>query len=267
MSSWRSTRAPPRQGVGVGAAATASISHYVPAPPPPPLQGAHVPLLTELTMGTADDILVCLQKGERRRRTGSTAMNARSSRSHALFRLTVESHGRAGAAGGGTAGAGTAGSGSAPGKLRFGTLNLVDLAGSEGVRNTGAEGARLKEGAAINKSLLTLSRVIRDLSAAAKAPAAAAAAGTAAGAGNGSTHISFRESKLTRVLQSSIAGNTRLAIVCCINPAAAYVDDSRNTLLFGLAAKSLKLEARVNESTDASLVSKEAARVRDNSLE
>ena len=52
--------------------------------------------------------------------------------------------------------------------------------------------------------------------------------------------------------QASLAGNTRLAIICCINPASAYVDDSRNTLLFGLAAKNLKLEARVNESTDAS---------------
>ena len=109
-----------------------------------------------------------------------------------------------------------------------------------------------EEGAAINKSLLTLTRVIRDLSASAKAPT---------GSSNGSTHISFRESKLTRVLQSSLAGNTRLAIICCINPAAAYVDDSRNTLLFGLAAKNLKLEARVNESTDSSLVSKETIQV------
>ena len=167
-------------------------------------------------------------------------MNARSSRSHALFRLTVESCEP------------STGEKGSSGVIRFGTLNLVDLAGSEGVRNTGAEGARLKEGAAINKSLLTLTRVIRDLSASAKAP-------TTAG-GNGSTHISFRESKLTRVLQSSLAGNTRLAIICCINPAAAYIDDSRNTLLFGLAAKNLKLEARVNENT--ALVSKETLQVR-----
>lgn len=197
-------------------------------------------------MGTADDILVCLQKGERRRRTGSTAMNSRSSRSHALFRLTVESYVR------------TEGAGKAAGAVRIGTLNLVDLAGSEGVRNTGAEGARLKEGAAINKSLLTLTRVIRDLSSAsAKAPASSAAGGSSG------MHISFRESKLTRVLQSSLAGNTRLAIICCINPDLAYVDDSRNTLLFGLAAKNLKLEARVNESSDSALVSKETIQVRD----
>lgn len=174
-------------------AAKVSWSHFTTPPlslklAPPPRQGAHVPQLTELTMSTADDILVCLQKGERRRRTGSTAMNARSSRSHALFRLTVESCGRADGVGGGGGKSGAA----PPGAVRFGTLNLVDLAGSEGVRNTGAEGARLKEGAAINKSLLTLTRVIRDLSASAKA-----------GPGATTGHISFRESKLTRVLQVS----------------------------------------------------------------
>ena len=79
-------------------------------------------------------------------------------------------------------------------------MNLVDLAGSESVRHTGATRQRAKEGGKINQSLLSLSRVIQALS----TPGA---------------HVNFRDSKLTRLLQPSLSGNARMAVVCCITPA------------------------------------------------
>jgi hypothetical protein len=87
------------------------------------------------------------------------------------------------------------------GTVLFASLNLVDLAGSESVRHTGASGQRAKEGGMINQSLLSLSRVIQALSQ----------------PGNG--HINYRDSKLTRLLQPSLSGNAKMAIICCITPA------------------------------------------------
>ena len=80
------------------------------------------------------------------------------------------------------------------------SLNLVDLAGSESVRHTGATGQRAKEGGKINQSLLSLSRVIHSLS-------------------QPGTHVNFRDSKLTRLLQPSLSGNARMSVVCCITSA------------------------------------------------
>jgi centromeric protein E len=82
-------------------------------------------------------------------------------------------------------------------------LNLVDLAGSESVRHTGATGQRAKEGGKINQSLLSLSRVIHALS-------------------QPGTHVSFRDSKLTRLLQPSLSGNAKMSIICCITSAERY---------------------------------------------
>ena len=87
------------------------------------------------------------------------------------------------------------------------TLTLVDLAGSESVRYTDATGDRLKEGANINKSLLSLSNVIRALS--------------NSSTGNGG-FVNYRDSKLTLLLKPSLSGNAKMAIVCCITPASKY---------------------------------------------
>lgn len=85
------------------------------------------------------------------------------------------------------------------GAVLVASLNLVDLAGSESVRHTGATGQRAKEGGKINQSLLSLSRVIHSLS-------------------QPGTHVSFRDSKLTRLLQPSLSGNAKMAVVCCVTP-------------------------------------------------
>ncbi|CAI5473655.1 unnamed protein product [Closterium sp. Yama58-4] len=110
--------------------------------------------------------------------------------------------------------------------------NLVDLAGSERVAKTGAEGSRLKEGAHINKSLMTLGTVINKLS---------------EGADRNGAHIPYRDSKLTRILQPALGGNTKTAIICCATPALRHEDETHGTLRFALRAKCITNCAKVNE--------------------
>ena len=111
------------------------------------------------------------------------------------------------------------------------------MAGSERADQTGATGSRLKEGAHINKSLLSLSQVIQKLS----------------DNIDSIKHINYRDSKLTRILQASLGGNAVTAIICTISP--AIVDESRSTLSFAMRAKRVKNKPKVNENiTDATLL-------------
>ncbi|KAM1062682.1 hypothetical protein ACFX2A_027547 [Malus domestica] len=107
-------------------------------------------------------------------------------------------------------------------------VNFVDLAGSERASQTLSAGARLKEGCHINRSLLTLGTVIRKLSK------------------GRSGHVPYRDSKLTRILQSSLGGNARTTIICTMSPAHSHVEQSRNTLLFASCAKEVTTSAQVN---------------------
>ncbi|CAN1289947.1 Kinesin-like protein NACK2 [Linum perenne] len=131
---------------------------------------------------------------EAQRQVGETGLNDQSSRSHQIIRL-----------------------------------NLVDLAGSERASQTNADGTRLKEGSHINRSLLTLTTVIRKLS-----------------GGRRSGHVPYRDSKLTRILQHSLGGNARTAIICTISPALSHVEQTRNTLGFATSAKEVTNNAQVN---------------------
>lgn len=119
-----------------------------------------------------------------------------------------------------------------PDHVLVSTLNLVDLAGSESVRLTGASGERQKEGGKINQSLLTLSRVISSL-----------------GKG-GDNHVNYRDSKLTRILQPSLSGNAKMAVICCATPSELYLEETRSTLQFATRAKLVKTRAKVNEVLD-----------------
>ncbi|WRX19250.1 Kinesin motor domain - like 10 [Theobroma cacao] len=107
--------------------------------------------------------------------------------------------------------------------------NFVDLAGSERASQTHADGARLREGCHINLSLMTLTTVIRKLS-----------------VGKRSGHIPYRDSKLTRILQHSLGGNARTAIICTLSPALSHFEQSRNTLFFATRAKEVTNNAQVN---------------------
>lgn len=186
-------------------------------------RGIFVGDLKEQSVTSPDQILELMATGERHRHVGATNMNERSSRSHTIFRLVIESRLRMF-----TQSDGNDIDECESRSVRVATLNLVDLAGSERVQHTGSEGQRLVEGGHINKSLLTLGTVIGKLS-------------------EGSAHIPYRDSKLTRILQPALGGNSRTAIICTITPAAAHAEESLSTLKFASRAKSITNKAHINE--------------------
>lgn len=180
-----------------------------------PERGTVVEKLTEETLRDWDHFKELLAMCEAQRQIGETFLNEASSRSHQILRLTIESSNREFL-------------GNNNCSTLAATLNFVDLAGSERASQALSAGSRLKEGSHINRSLLTLGTVIRKLS-------------------KGQTgHIPYRDSKLTRILQSSLGGNARTAIICTMSPARSYVEQSRNTLLFASCAKEVTTDARVN---------------------
>ncbi|XP_066382370.1 kinesin-like protein KIN-7J isoform X2 [Miscanthus floridulus] len=180
-----------------------------------PEKGTVVEKLTEETLRDKGHLLELLAVCEAQRQIGETAMNETSSRSHQILRLTIESSAKQ-----------FMGRGNSSTLLAC--VNFVDLAGSERASQTQSAGVRLKEGSHINRSLLTLGKVIRQLSK----------------GRNG--HIPYRDSKLTRILQSSLGGNARTAIICTMSPAHCHIEQSRNTLLFANCAKNVVTDARVN---------------------
>ncbi|KAK0604907.1 hypothetical protein LWI29_020732 [Acer saccharum] len=180
-----------------------------------PERGTIVEKLTEETLREWSHFKELLSICEAQRQIGETSLNEMSSRSHQILRLTIENSAR-----------------EFLGRDKLSsltaTVNFIDLAGSERASQALSAGARLKEGCHINRSLLTLGTVIRKLSK----------------GRNG--HIPFRDSKLTRILQSSLGGNARTAIICTLSPARIHVEQSRNTLLFASCAKEVATNAQVN---------------------
>ncbi|KAF8011065.1 hypothetical protein BT93_J1626 [Corymbia citriodora subsp. variegata] len=180
-----------------------------------PERGTIVEKLTEETLKDWSHFRELLSLCDAQRQVGETCLNEASSRSHQILRLTIESSAREF-------------SGNDSSSTLTATVNFVDLAGSERASQSLSAGARLKEGCHINRSLLTLGTVIRKLSK----------------GRNG--HIPFRDSKLTRILQSSLGGNARTSIICTMSPARSHVEQSRNTLLFASCAKEVATNAQVN---------------------
>ncbi|XP_043712760.1 kinesin-like protein KIN-7E isoform X2 [Telopea speciosissima] len=180
-----------------------------------PERGTIVDKLTEETLRDWNHLQELLSICEAQRQIGETSLNENSSRSHQILRLTIESSAR-----------------EFLGKENSSTLaasvNFVDLAGSERASQALSAGTRLKEGCHINRSLLTLGTVIRKLSK----------------GKNG--HVPYRDSKLTRILQHSLGGNARTAIICTMSPARSHVEQSRNTLLFASCANEVATNAQVN---------------------
>ncbi|XP_078440592.1 kinesin-like protein KIN-7C [Wolffia australiana] len=180
-----------------------------------PDRGTIVDKLTEEVVTDWEHMQELLSVCEAQRQIGETSLNAMSSRSHQILRLSVESTAREFT---------TRGNSSS----LTACVNFVDLAGSERASQTLSAGTRLKEGCHINRSLLTLGTVIRKLS-----------------KGRGG-HVPYRDSKLTRILQSSLGGNARTTIICTMSPARCHVEQSRNTLLFACCAKEVATNAQVN---------------------
>lgn len=180
----------------------------------------------EAVVTSPEHALELMASGEQRRATARTGMNACSSRSHAIFRIVVESRQRGGV----------------EYAVRVSHCTLADLAGSERADKAGSEGARLREGAYINKSLMCLGTVINRLSSAASATSASCTHHQ-----QQQQHVPYRDSKLTRILQPGLGGNARCAMICTITPSRSHFEESHNTLRFALRARNVHNDARVNE--------------------
>ncbi|KAF0718339.1 Aste57867_1758 [Aphanomyces stellatus] len=183
-----------------------------------PDMGIYVEHLAELVVRDPADVTRLLEEGNKVRQVAATQMNERSSRSHSCFTIKIASK--------------------KVEQLKDMTretmmnakINLVDLAGSERAAKTGATGDRLKEGAAINKSLSALGNVINMLADRSK-----------------KGHVPYRDSKLTRLLQESLGGNSLTVMIAAVSPADYNFDESLGTLQYANRAKSIKNATRKNE--------------------
>ena len=185
-------------------------------------RGIYVKDLTQVITKSIPEIEKAMDAGNKNRKTGETAMNKQSSRSHSIFTIYVENSVEDP-------------DGGEP-KIRAGKLNLVDLAGSERQSKTKAEGARLKEAQKINLSLSALGNVISAL------------------VDGKSKHIPYRDSKLTRLLQDSLGGNTKTAMVAAVSPADYNYDETLSTLRYANRAKQIKNKPKINEDPKDALL-------------
>ncbi|KAI8872290.1 kinesin-domain-containing protein, partial [Ramicandelaber brevisporus] len=170
----------------------------------------------EVSVDSVEGVLDLLQAGSAVRQTGSTEMNEKSSRSHAIFSLTLQQE-RWG------------GGGDAPVMIITSKFHFVDLAGSERLKRTQAVGERAREGISINAGLLALGNVISALG----DPSRKA------------SHVPYRDSKLTRLLQDSLGGNAQTLMIACVSPVEANVVETLNTLKYANRARNIKNSAGI----------------------
>ncbi|RXH76322.1 hypothetical protein DVH24_019210 [Malus domestica] len=169
--------------------------------------------LEEEIVTSANEIFTLLERGSSKRRTAETLLNKQSSRSHSLFSITIHIK-----------------EATPEGEelIKCGKLNLVDLAGSENISRSGAREGRAREAGEINKSLLTLGRVINALV-------------------EHLGHIPYRDSKLTRLLRDSLGGRTKTCIIATVSPAVHCLEETLSTLDYAHRAKNIKNKPEVNQ--------------------
>lgn len=189
-----------------------------------PDKGVYVADLSRNIVTNVDQTQSLMDRGNGNRVVGATEMNALSSRSHSIFVINVETA--------------EMDEETKEERIRVGKLNLVDLAGSERQSKTKAAGQRLKEATKINLSLSALGNVISAL---------------VEGKGK---HIPYRDSKLTRLLQDSLGGNTKTAMVACISPASDNYDETLSTLRYANRAKNIKNKPKINEDPKDAMIRK-----------
>ncbi|EFX81471.1 hypothetical protein DAPPUDRAFT_211352, partial [Daphnia pulex] len=180
-------------------------------------KGVFVANLSQHSVHSVADCQGLMETGWKNRAVGATLMNADSSRSHSLFTISVEMMETVQDLKGEKQ------------SIRRGKLNLVDLAGSERQSKTGATGDRLKEATKINLSLSALGNVISAL------------------VDGKSKHIPYRDSKLTRLLQDSLGGNTKTLMIACVSPADDNYDETLSTLRYANRAKNIQNRPRINQ--------------------
>ncbi|KAI9229049.1 MAG: P-loop containing nucleoside triphosphate hydrolase protein, partial [Piptocephalis tieghemiana] len=191
----------------------------------------------EVRVDSAEDVLAQLDAGSRIRQVGATDMNSVSSRSHAIFSLTLRQENPGPGADGEWV-------------VLQSKFHFVDLAGSERLKRTNAVGDRAKEGISINAGLSALGNVISVLGDPTKK----------------SLHVPYRDSKLTRLLQDSLGGNSRTLMIACVSPAASNITETVNTLKYANRARNIKNKATLNESisstTDVDFLQAQVARLK-----
>lgn len=180
--------------------------------------------VTEAEVRTKEEMACFLLRGSVARATGSTKMNSQSSRSHAIFTISLEQKKLSNCLSGSTNDDGD--------DILCAKLHLVDLAGSERAKRTGADEMRLREGIHINKGLLALGNVISALGDDKKRKEGA--------------HIPYRDSKLTRLLQDSLGGNSKTVMIACVSPADTNAEETLNTLKYANRARNIQNKAIVN---------------------
>lgn len=187
--------------------------------------------LRTVDINSVDDLMKALNFGSSIRQTDATAINAKSSRSHAVFSLNLVQRK----------------SGTPVSEKRFSAplesmtgsesmvstdskLHFVDLAGSERLKNTGAQGERAKEGISINAGLASLGKVISQLS-----------------SRQAGSHVSYRDSKLTRLLQDSLGGNAITYMIACVTPAEFHLSETLNTVQYAQRARAIQSKPRIQQ--------------------
>jgi kinesin family protein 11 len=170
--------------------------------------------MEETHIKSASNGIKLLRDGSHKRQVAATKCNDLSSRSHTVFTITVYMKRT---------------SDTGEDYVSAGKLNLVDLAGSENIQRSGAENKRAAEAGLINKSLLTLGRVINALV-------------------EKSSHIPYRESKLTRLLQDSLGGRTKTCIIATLSPAKSNLEETISTLDYAFRAKNIRNKPQVNQT-------------------
>jgi hypothetical protein len=181
-----------------------------------PEKGVFIKNLSQIVCKSIFDLDKHMQNGTKNRSTGETLMNKDSSRSHSIFTIYLEV--------------------SDNDLITAGKLNLVDLAGSERLAKTQATGDRLKEATKINLSLSALGNVISAL------------------VDGKNNHIPYRDSKLTRLLQDSLGGNTKTIMIACISPSAFNYDEILGTLRYASRAKNIQNKPKINEDPKDALL-------------
>mmetsp|Transcript_4528 Transcript_4528/g.11315 ORF Transcript_4528/g.11315 Transcript_4528/m.11315 type:complete len:575 (-) Transcript_4528:133-1857(-) len=167
-------------------------------------RGVYIDNATEQVVSSDAKLLKVLEAGSKMRHVSATGMNTESSRSHAIFMITICKKNTKDLS------------------VKTGKLFLVDLAGSEMVSKTGAKGEQLEEAKNINKSLSALGNVIKALT------------------DGKASYVPYRDSKLTRILQDSLGGTSRACLICACSPASWNITETMSTLRFGTRAKYIK---------------------------
>lgn len=175
-------------------------------------KGTYVEGLTSVAVSSHQQIMDLIKHGLENRHTGQTKQNQQSSRSHSIFMIEVLQHLRNNV-------------------VQRGVINLVDLAGSERVSKSAADGLALEEAKKINQSLSALGKVINSIS-------------------KNKSHVPYRDSKLTRLLQESLGGNNQTTLIVCCSMHSSQSEETLSTLRFAHSAKMIQNKVRRNQKQD-----------------